>query len=92
MTRSPPPRPPSSRAGDRRSGGRSKQTVEGVSGGGRRFTDGESRPPHSPENPARMLHTLHMPKAYDVFLQRPSGVLPENVEIIGMVFHRINVF
>jgi len=28
----------------------------------------------------------HMPKAYDVFLQKPSGVLPENVEIIGMFF------
>ena len=27
-----------------------------------------------------------MPKAYDVFLQKPSGVLPENVEIIGMFF------
>ena len=40
----------------------------------------------------RMLHVLRMPKAYDVFLQNPSGVLPENVEIIGMVFHRINVF
>ena len=82
------PRPPSSREGDRRSGGRSKQTVEGVS-------DGGNRSPHSPENLARMLHmlhTLHMPKAYDVFLQRPSGVLPENVEIVGMVFHRINVF
>ena len=34
----------------------------------------------------RMLHMLHMPKAYDVFLQKPSGVLPENVEIIGMFF------
>ncbi len=33
-----------------------------------------------------MLHMLHMPKAYDVFLQKPSGVLPENVEIIGMFF------
>ena len=29
---------------------------------------------------------LRMPKAYDVFLQKPSGVLPENVEIIGMFF------
>jgi len=29
---------------------------------------------------------LHMPKAYDVFLQKPSGVLPENVETIGMFF------
>ena len=34
----------------------------------------------------RMLHMHHMPKAYDVFLQKPSGVLPENVEIIGMFF------
>ena len=31
-------------------------------------------------------HMLHMLKAYDVFLQKPSGVLPENVEIIGMFF------
>ena len=34
----------------------------------------------------RMLHMLHMLKAYDVFLQKPSGVLPENVEIIGIFF------
>ena len=27
-----------------------------------------------------------MPKAYDVFLQKPSDVLSENVEIIGMFF------
>ena len=33
-----------------------------------------------------MLHMLLVPKAYDVFLQKPSGVLPENVEIIGMFF------
>ena len=58
----------------------------------RGFFDGGSRSPHFPENAVHMLHTLHMPKAYDVFLQRPSGVLPENVEIVGMVFHRINVF
>ena len=38
------------------------------------------------------LHMLHMLKAYDVFFKKPSGVLPENVEIIGMGFHRINVF
>ena len=86
------PKPPSSREGDRRSGGRSKQTVEGVS------ADGGRHSPHSPENLARMLHMLHMlhiprmPKAYDVFFKKPSGVLPENVEIVGMVFHRINVF
>ena len=69
--------------------------MEEVSGGGSRFTDGGRHSPHSPENSARMLHMLHIPrmlKAYDVFLQRPSGVLPENVEIVGMVFHRINVF
>ena len=69
--------------------------MEGVSGGGSRVTDGGSRSPRPPENSARMLHMLHMlhmPKAYDVFFQRPSGVLPENVEIVGMVFHRINVF
>ena len=29
---------------------------------------------------------LHMLKAYEAFLQRPSGVLPENVEIFGMFF------
>ena len=85
-------------------GGRSKSrrwkefpALEGIRGGSR-FTDGGSRSPHSPENLARILHMLHMlhiprmPKAYDVFFQRPSGVLPENVEIFGMVFHRINVF
>ena len=31
-----------------------------------------------------MHHMPRMPKAYDVFLQKPSGVLPENVEIIGI--------
>ena len=31
-----------------------------------------------------------MPKAYDVFLQKPSGVLPENVEIIGRGLRQIN--
>ena len=66
--------------------------MEGVS------ADGGRHSPHSPENLARMLHMLHMlhiprmPKAYDVFFKKPSGVLPENVEIVGMVFHRINVF
>ena len=65
--------------------------MEGVRSGGRRS-------PRSPENSALTLHMLHMllmprmPKAYDVFLQKPSGVLPENVEILGMFFHRINVF
>ena len=34
----------------------------------------------------RMLHMLLVPKAYDVFLQKPSGVLSENVEIIGIFF------
>ena len=48
--------------------------------------------PHSSCEFGFFLHMLHMPKAYDVFFQRPSGVLPENVEIVGMVFHRINVF
>ena len=58
--------------------------VEGVRGG--------RRSPRSPENSAHMLHMLHMSKAYDVFLQKPSGVLPENVEITGMGFHQINIF
>ena len=31
-----------------------------------------------------------MPKAYDVFLPKPSGVLSENVEIIGRGLRRIN--
>ena len=59
--------------------------MEGVRSGGRRS-------PRSPENSALALHMLHMllmprmPKTYDAFLQRPSGVLPENVEIIGMFF------
>ena len=59
--------------------------VEGVRSGGRRS-------PRSPENSALALHMLHMllmprmPKAYDVFIQKPSGLLPENVEIIGMFF------
>lgn len=34
--------------------------------------------------PKIQLHMLHMSKAPDVFLQKPSGVLPENVEIIGI--------
>ena len=78
--------------GTARGGGRSPRTVEGVRSGGRRS-------PRSPENSALALHMLHMllmprmPKAYDVFLQKPSGVFSENVEIIGMFFfHRINVF
>ena len=37
-----------------------------------------------PKIQLRMLHMHHMPKAYDVFLQKPSGVLPENVEIVGI--------
>ena len=59
--------------------------MEGVRSGGRRS-------PRSPENSALALHMLHMllmprmPKAYDVFIQKPSGLLPENVEIIGMFF------
>ena len=56
------------------------------------FADGGRRSPRPPENSAHMLHMLHMSKAYDVFLQKPSGVIPENVEIVGMVFHRINIF
>lgn len=37
-----------------------------------------------PKIQLHMLHVLHVPKAYDVFLQKPSGVLPENVEIVGI--------
>ena len=66
--------------------------MEEVSVGGSRFTGSGSRSPHSPENSVHMLHMPRMPKTYDVFFQRPSGVLPENVEIVGMVFHRINAF
>ena len=79
--------------GTARGGGRSPWAVEGV-----RNPDGGRRSPRSPENSALALHMLHMllmprmPKAYDVFLQKPSGVLPENVEMLGMFFHRINVF
>ena len=48
--------------------------------------------PHSSCEFGFFLHMHHMPrmpKAYDVFLQKPSGVLPENVEIIGMGLRRI---
>ena len=45
---------------------------------------GGRRSPRPPENSAHMRHMLHMPKAPDVFLQKPSGVLPENVEIVGI--------
>ena len=48
---------------------------------GLRRIGGGRRSPRPPENSA---HMLHMPKTYDVFLQKPSGVLPENVEIVGI--------
>ena len=54
---------------------------------GLRRIGGGRRSPRPPENSAHMLHMLHVhhiPKAYDVFLQKPSGVLPENVEIVGI--------
>ena len=61
-------------------GGGPPAAEEGVRSGGRRS-------PRSPENSALTLHMLLMPrmlKAYDVFLQKPSGILSENVEIVGI--------
>lgn len=52
--------------------------------GGGPSADGGRRSPRPPENSAHMLHMHHIPKAYDVFRQKPSGVLPENVEIVGI--------
>ena len=50
------PKPPSSREGDRRSGGRSKQAVEGVN------ADGERSSPRPPEKLSHMLHMLLVPR------------------------------